>query len=88
MKGRSMRPGCQDSAVTAENLDALDAPELLPVSEAGNQCLLIAMDHVAKELRAALLLTARPLFGWEASGEPSAGTGGAPFRSKPPPRLP
>ena len=45
---RKLCPGFQEEAVTAENLYAIDVLELLPVSEAGNQCLLIAMDPVTK----------------------------------------
>lgn len=45
---RKMCPGFQEEAVTAKNLYAIDVLELLPVSEAGNQCLLIAMDPVTK----------------------------------------
>ena len=69
-----MWPGCREDAATAENLYAVDAPELLPVSEAADQCSLIAVDYVAEELRAALsLITQQALFGWEGSGKPPRG---------------
>ena len=45
---RKMCPRFQEEAVTAKNLYAIDVLKLLPVSEAGNQCLLIAVDPVTK----------------------------------------
>ena len=45
---RKTCPRFQEEAVTAKNLYAIDVLKLLPVSEAGNQCLLIAMDPVTK----------------------------------------
>lgn len=76
-----MWPGCHEEAVIAENLYTIDAPEVLPVSEPGNQCLLIAMDYVAEELRASLfLITQQQLFGWEVSGKPSRWDSGSPIQ--------
>lgn len=84
LRNRRMWPGCREEAVTAENLCAVDAPELLPVSEAGDQCSLIAMDYVAEEPRAALsLVTQQALLGWEGSGKPPRRAWGSPVQEEP-----
>ena len=48
VKWRKLWPGFEEEAVTVEHLYTVDVLESLPVSEAGNQCLLIAMDPVTK----------------------------------------
>lgn len=56
-----MWPVFQEGIVTAEVLHTIDVLESLSVSEAENQCLLIAMDYVTKEPRPALFLLTQQL---------------------------
>lgn len=61
----------QEGAITPEVLHTIGVLELLSVSQAENQCSLIAMDYISKELRPALfLLTQHVLRVGQASGKP------------------